>query len=37
VGHAASFTVAMVEHARFARLRFQFDRSRLVELARRWG
>jgi hypothetical protein len=30
-------TVAMVEYARFPRLRFQLDRFRVVELAHWWG
>jgi hypothetical protein len=33
VGHAAPLTAALIEYARFPRLRFQLDRFRVVELA----
>jgi hypothetical protein len=36
VGHIAPLTAALVEHARYARVRSHFDHDRLVELARGW-
>jgi hypothetical protein len=37
VGHAAPLTAALIEYARFPRLRLQIDRFRPVEVAHWWG